>query len=75
LLLAREPRGDELQRAERLIAAYDDALERVLGAPAGSLHLMDAESLKEWFVAPNDDLAAEASATSNMNGIDRVISR
>jgi TetR/AcrR family transcriptional repressor of nem operon len=75
LLLAREPRGDELQRAERLIAAYDDALERVLGAPAGSLHLMDAESLKEWFVAPSDNLAAEAGATSNTNGIDRVISR
>jgi TetR/AcrR family transcriptional regulator, transcriptional repressor for nem operon len=54
LLLAREPRGDELQRAERLIAAYNDALERVLGAPAGSLHLMDAESLKEWFASPSD---------------------
>ena len=66
LLLAHEPRGDELQRAERLIAAYDDALERVLGAPAGSLHLMDTESLKEWFGASNDDLAAEAIATSNM---------
>src|SRR5262249_44634963 len=35
LLLDHEPRGDELQRAERLIAAYNDALERVLGAPAG----------------------------------------
>ena len=64
LLLAREPRGDELQRAERLVAAYNDALERVLGAPAGSLHLMDAESLKEWFVAPGGDLAAELSAAS-----------
>jgi hypothetical protein len=39
------------------------------------LHLMDAESLKEWFVAPSDNLAAEAGATSNMNGIDRAISR
>ena len=66
LLLAPEPRGDELQRAARLIAAYNDALERVLGAPAGSLHLMDAESLEEWFVAPNDDLAAEVSAASIM---------
>jgi AcrR family transcriptional regulator len=66
LLLAREPQGDELQRAERLIAAYNDALERVLGAPAGSLHLMDAESLKEWFVEPSDELAAEVSVTSSM---------
>jgi len=75
LLLAREPRGDELQRAERLIAAYNDALECVLGAPAGSVQLMDAESLKAWFVAPSDNLAAEASTTSNVNGLDRVIPR
>jgi AcrR family transcriptional regulator len=52
LLLTREPRGDELQRAERLIAAYNDALERVLGVPPGSLHLMDTASLEEWFVVP-----------------------
>jgi AcrR family transcriptional regulator len=64
LLLARKPQGDALQRAERLIAAYNNALERMLGAPAGSLHLMDAESLKEWFVAPGDDLAADVSAAS-----------
>jgi AcrR family transcriptional regulator len=64
LLLAREPQGDALQRAERLIAAYNNALERVLGAPAGSLHLMDADSLREWFVAPSDNLAAEYSAAS-----------
>jgi len=63
-LLLHEPRGDELQGAERLVAAYTDALERLLGAPAGSLHLMDAESLKEWFVAPSDGLAAEVSAAS-----------
>ena len=66
LLLTHEPRGDELQRAERLIAAYNDALERVLGAPAGSLRLMDAESLRDWFVAPSDVLAAEVSTTSIM---------
>jgi AcrR family transcriptional regulator len=74
LLLAREPQSDQLQRAERLIAAYNDALERVLGAPAGSLQLMDAESLKEWFVAPKDNLAAEAGTPSNMNRLD-VVSR
>jgi AcrR family transcriptional regulator len=51
LLLTDEPQGDELQRAERLVAAYTDTLERVLGAPAGSLHLIDTESLKEWFVS------------------------
>jgi AcrR family transcriptional regulator len=64
LLLADQPRGDELQRAERLVAAFNDALERLLGAPTGSLHLMDTESLKEWFVAPSDSLTAEVSAAS-----------
>jgi AcrR family transcriptional regulator len=64
LLLAREPRGDELERAERLVAAYNDALERVLGAPAGSLHLMDTASLKEWFVASSGEPVAEVSAAS-----------
>jgi AcrR family transcriptional regulator len=64
LLLVREPRGDELARAKRLIAAYDDALERLLGAPSGSLHLMDAESLQEWFAAPGEALAAGAGAAS-----------
>lgn len=61
LLLAPEPRGDELERAERLVAAYTHVIERVLGAPAGSLHLMDAETLTEWFGAPGEQ-AAEASA-------------
>jgi AcrR family transcriptional regulator len=40
-----------LQRAEHLVAAYNDAVERVLGAPQGSIQLMDPESLKEWFAA------------------------
>lgn len=32
----------------RSVAAYTDALERVLGAPAGSLVLIAPEMLKEW---------------------------
>jgi AcrR family transcriptional regulator len=64
-LLLHEPRGDELQRAERLVTAYNNALERLLGAPAGSLQLMSAEALQAWFVAPNDDLAVAAGAMSN----------
>jgi hypothetical protein len=51
------------------VAAYNDALERVLGAPAGSLKLMDAESLEEWFVAPSDGALAEASTASNTNHV------
>lgn len=50
MLLSPEAKNrDAVQKAETLIAAYNDALERVLGAPKGSFHLMDTESLKEWF--------------------------
>jgi AcrR family transcriptional regulator len=55
LLLACEPQGDELQRAERIVAAYADVFERVLGAPAGSVKLIDAETLKKWFVSSKDN--------------------
>lgn len=50
LLFSTEPRSEALRRAECLVAAYNDALERVLGAPTGSLHLLDAETLRAWFV-------------------------
>jgi len=50
LLLADEPKHDAWQHIERTVAAYTDALERVLGAPTGSLQLIDAETLKEWVV-------------------------
>jgi AcrR family transcriptional regulator len=55
LLLSFEPKRDELQRIESTVAAYTDALERVLGAPGGSLPLVDAETLKEWFYSPRDN--------------------
>jgi AcrR family transcriptional regulator len=49
MLLSPEAEGGDLQRMERISAAYSDALERVLGAPSGSLHLIDAATLEEWF--------------------------
>ncbi len=51
LLLSHESNRDTLQRMESTVAVYTDALERVLGAPTGSLQLIDAEMLKEWLVA------------------------
>ena len=47
-------RGHELQevdltRVRNLFAAYNEAVERLLGAPAGSLPLVDPAMLKEWF--------------------------
>jgi hypothetical protein len=44
----------DLAQAEKLVFAYNDALERMLGAPAGSMNLVDSDTLKEWFVAPGE---------------------
>lgn len=52
LLLSQSPGRDALQLAERTVATYSDALERVLGAPSGSLSLAEAEMLEAWFVSP-----------------------
>ena len=54
VLLADEPKQDAWQRIKHTIAAYTDALERVLGAPAGSLQLLDEETLKVWVVPPEE---------------------
>lgn len=59
LILSWEPGQDVYLRVERTVAAYTDTLERALGAPTGSLPLIDAETLaetlKEWFVSPGDN--------------------
>ena len=52
VLLAEEPPPDALQRLEATVGAYSEAMERILGAPAGSLPLADIAMLKEWLVAP-----------------------
>jgi AcrR family transcriptional regulator len=48
LLLTDHPPPDALQRLEAFIGAYSDSVERILGAPPGSLPLGDIEILKEW---------------------------
>ncbi len=51
MLLAKETEpAQALEQAEGLLAAYTDVIERVLGAPQGSIRLMDPEALKEWFL-------------------------
>jgi AcrR family transcriptional regulator len=46
------PESNDLQYIENTITAYTDALERVLGAPHGSIVIMDAITIKEWFATP-----------------------
>jgi AcrR family transcriptional regulator len=49
MLLAAETKPDQLlEHARTLLVAYNDAFERILGAPKGAIRLMDAEALKEW---------------------------
>ncbi len=55
LLLSFEPEHDDLLRINSTVAVYTDALERVLGAPKGSLHIVDAETLKVWFVSSGNN--------------------
>jgi AcrR family transcriptional regulator len=51
MLLSEDAQNSNvIEEAENLIAAYNDAVERILGAPKGSLHLMNTEALKEWFL-------------------------
>jgi hypothetical protein len=51
LLISYEPGPDAMRPVTRVVAAYGDAIERVLRAPSGSLVLVDAETLETWFVS------------------------
>ena len=64
LLLSFKPERDDMLRVESTVAAYTDALGRVLGAPTGSLCLVDAETLKEWFVSPQDHAVGRSMTVS-----------
>jgi hypothetical protein len=45
---------DDLQHVIDLATAYKTALERILGTPPGSLHLIDISILQDWFVDTPD---------------------
>jgi AcrR family transcriptional regulator len=38
-----------LQAVKAMVAAYEDALERILGVSSGTLRLIDGSVLEEWF--------------------------
>jgi hypothetical protein len=41
--------GGSLAEAEALVAAYVQAMERILGVPAGTISLVDRAALREWY--------------------------
>ena len=49
LVLDREDGLVAFEQVERWVAAYNQAIERILGLPAGSFVLVDAPSLHVWF--------------------------
>ena len=51
LMLAPSPGQESLQRAQLILDAYADTIERILGAPAGSLKAFDGDAFEEWFAA------------------------
>src|SRR5664280_1724513 len=48
LMIADETTPVTLQKLETLLEAYFDTVERILGAPAGSLKAFDASAFEEW---------------------------
>ena len=46
---------DDLSHIKLTVAAYTDALERVLGASTGSLYIVDDQTLEEWMVSIRQD--------------------
>ena len=53
LILSAERSPDDLPRLQRIVEACADALERVLGAPAGCLQRASREELSQWLVPPS----------------------
>jgi AcrR family transcriptional regulator len=51
LMLACGPAQADLAHIENTIGAFTEALERILGAPDASLHLVDLDMMKEWLLA------------------------
>jgi AcrR family transcriptional regulator len=60
LLLSPNPDPAELQQVKAMFSAYNDAIERVLGVPAGSLPIIDPNMLDEWAAAPVSTAAIAA---------------
>jgi AcrR family transcriptional regulator len=50
LLLADDPPPDALEQLEGIMGSYSESIERILGAPAGSLPLGDVKLLKKWLI-------------------------
>lgn len=48
-ILILDPPDEPMAEVTNSLAVFTDSLERLLGAPSHSLHLMDPEMIQEWF--------------------------
>jgi AcrR family transcriptional regulator len=62
LFLAPAPDQAAYQKVAIVLDAYVDSVERILGAPTGSLQVLEADAFKDWFVAVPPMPAAESPA-------------
>jgi len=53
-LFQSEQNAGTLDKVEGIVVAYNDALEKVLGASPGALSLIDPGLFKDWIIAPGD---------------------
>ena len=59
LIISPQPDQSTFQKMEMILGAYFDTIERILGAPAGSLKVFGAEAFKEWFVGAQPEPASQ----------------
>lgn len=51
LLLSGKSGAETVEQVDQILSAYTSSLERVLGAPSGSVYLLDPDILHTWFTA------------------------
>src|SRR5713226_3435253 len=59
LLLSPRPDQATFHKSEIILDAYVDTIERIVGAPSGSLNIFEPDAFKEWFVALEPEPASE----------------
>lgn len=69
MLLAYDPQNDNQKQLEVLVAAYTDALERVLGAPKNSIVIIDGSTMEEWFKSAFEHERIFAEQRSRESGV------
>ena len=59
LLLSPKPDQATFQQSQITLDAYVETIERIVGAPSGSLNIFEPNAFKEWFVALEPEAASE----------------